>query len=229
MIVKTVLAPAASLLAICSVAGAALAQTTPTAPAQAQQATGPVTPPLPGAPITGLCYYSLERTRAQSSVGRAIQTRLQQIGTQVQSELTSERTTLENDIRAFNTARATLDPTAAEQRASQLQLRQNAYQRKEALRQREMEYTVQFANIRLSQEAQPVIMQVATQRQCSILLDDNIVMAGNAAMDLTPTVIQGLNARIQTITFDRIQVNPQTGQPILPAAAGARPATPAPR
>ena len=152
------------------------------------------------------------------------------------AELTTERTSLENDIRAFNTARATLDPTAAEQRGSQLQLRQNAYQRKEAMRQREMEYTVQYANIRLQQEAQPVLLQVATQRTCSILLNDNIVMAGNAAMDITPAVITGVNARIQTLTFDRIQVNPQTGQPIVPGQPGAvaapaapRPATPAPR
>jgi hypothetical protein len=49
-------------------------------------------------------------------------------------------------------------------------------------------------------------------------------MAGNAAMDITPSVITGVNARIQTITFDRIQVNQQTGQPIIPGQPGAAPA-----
>jgi outer membrane protein len=221
MNVKTVLAHAASLLAIYSIAGAAAAQPAATAPSSAAAATGPVTPPLPGPALAGVCYFSLERVRAQSAIGHAVQNRLQQIGNQVNAELQTEGTSLENDIRAFNAARATLDPTAAEQRAAQLQLRQSAFQRKQAVRQREMEFTVQYANIRLTQEAQPVMMQVASQRNCSVLLDDNIVMAANQAMDITPTVITGLNARIQTITFDRIQVNQQTGQPIVPGQPGA--------
>src|SRR5690606_18068980 len=113
------------------------------------------------------------------------------------AELQAEQTAIENEDKALAAARATLDPGAYEKRASDLQIRVNALRRKAELRQREMDATRQKAFVRVAQEMDPVIGQIYQARRCSLLLDDQAVMQGNPAMDITDQVIAGLNAKIQ--------------------------------
>ena len=221
MNVKSLLAQGVSLVAAVSLAGAATAQTMP---GQTGAGGAPVTPPAAGPALTGVCVFSFPRLLAGSQVGRAVQTRLGQIQAQVVAELNAEGTALNTDIRTFETQRATLTAAVQEQRGNALQARATAFQRKQAQRQREMELTQQAAVGRVGQEVNPVLTATFNARMCSIVLDDNAVMAMNPAMDITPAVITGLDARIQTFSFDRVNVNPQTGQPLAPGAAPAAPA-----
>lgn len=217
MTLKTILVQGVTLAAICSLSAPAFAQ--------------PVTPPLPGAAITGVCYFSFQRLVAGTNAGRNVNTRLQQIASQVQAELSAEGNALNNDIRTFETQRTTLTPQVQQQRADALQTRAQAFQRKQQQRQREMELTQQQAIGRLSEQVRPLMIQTASTRVCSVLLDDNIVIAANQTMDITPAVITATDAAVQPFNFDRVQVNPQTGQPITPGAAAPAvpaPATPAP-
>jgi outer membrane protein len=218
MTLKTILALGVTLATIFSLAGGAMAQTTGAGGA-------PVTPPSSGPALTGVCVFSFQRLVAGSAVGRSVQTRLQQIQSQVAAELNAEGTALNNDIRTFETQRATLTAQVQQQRGEALQTRAQAFQRKQAQRQRELELTQQQAISRIVQEMQPLLAQTYNGRNCSIVLDDNAVLAMNTAMDITPAVVTLLDARIQTFSFDRAQINPQTGQPVTGAAAA--PATPA--
>jgi len=62
------------------------------------QAAAPAAPPTThGAPIPGVCLFSVDGAIAASTVGKYIDTRLQQIVTQVQAELTAEQTSIAND------------------------------------------------------------------------------------------------------------------------------------
>jgi Skp family chaperone for outer membrane proteins len=224
MNVKTILARGVTLAAICSLAGTAVAQ-----PTTGQVGNAPVTPPSAGPPLTGVCVFSFQRLVASSQVGHAVQARLQQIQSQVAAELNAEGTALNNDIHTFETQRATLTPAVQQQRGAALQARAQAFQQKQQQRSREMELTQQSAVGRIIQEMQPLLAQTYNTRLCSIVLDDNAVMAMNQAMDITPSVVTALDARIQTFTFERVQVNPQTGQPLAPgSAAPATGYTPAP-
>ena len=49
----------------------------------------------------------------------------------------------------------------------------------------------------------PIVQAVYQQRHCSLLLNADGVMGGNPAMDISDAVVQQLNARMSTITFDR--------------------------
>jgi Skp family chaperone for outer membrane proteins len=179
--------------------GSAFAQAKPAAPA----APAALPAVAHGPALAGTCILSLDGAIGGSTVGKYVQTRLQQIGTTVQSELTAEQTAITSEAKALDAQKATLDQTTFDQKAAALQLRANALQRKAQLRDREMQATQQKALGRVGQELEPIIRTVYQQSKCSILFQRDAVVLANPAMDITPSVITGLNAKITQFTFDR--------------------------
>jgi len=190
---KFLTATASSLVAI-AMASSAMAQTAPAAAAPALTH-GPATP--------GICILSSQRAVGASQVGQAVDARLKVIIQQVNAELTGERTALDNEAKALDAKKATLDQGTLEQQAAGLQVKANAWQRKGQQRQKEVEATEQKALARVYQELDPAIKQVYQQRTCGLLLDRESVLLANPAMDITDAVVAALNARIKTLTFDR--------------------------
>jgi outer membrane protein len=216
---KKLVAAALTVVSTFALSSSALAQATAAAataaPAVAQ---GPV--------INGLCVLSIEGAIGGSTVGKFVGTRLQQIGSQVQAELTSEKTQLDNDAKALDGQRGTLDQNTFEQRAAALQVRMNALQRKAQLRDREMQATEQKALARVGDEMEPMIRQAYQQKGCSVLLQRNAVVLANPAMDITPQVMTALNGKITQFAFDRERLDQAVTTPTA-AAAAPRPAAPA--
>ncbi len=136
-------------------------------------------------------------------MGQYVNTRLQQISTQVEAELKAEETAISNEAKAIEGARATLSQDAFDKRRADLQVRLNAYQRKGALREREMAVTQQKAISRIGQEMEPLIRQVYQQKQCSLLLNRDALLLANPAMDVTSQVVTALNGKITQFAFDR--------------------------
>ena len=136
-------------------------------------------------------------------VGKAVDARLKTIIQQVNAELNTERTGLDNEAKALDAKKGTLAQDALEQQAAALQVKANAWQRKGQLRQKEVEATEQKALNRVYQELDTPIRQVYQSQKCSLLLDRESVMLANPAMDITDAVVAALDARIKTLTFDR--------------------------
>lgn len=216
MTFKTFVAAGCATAIALSGATAAFAQ----APAPTQTNAPP--PVTHGPAIPNLCIVSVENAIGGSTVGRFVQTRLQQLVAQVNAELNAERTAIENDARALEGQRTTLDQNTLEQRAAALQVRNNALQRKAQQREREIQATEQKAIGRVGEELEPLIRAAYQQKACSLLLNRNSVVLGNAASDITPQVVTALNAKITQFQFDRERLDAQNN----PAAA-ARPAAPA--
>ncbi|MCR5880463.1 OmpH family outer membrane protein [Phenylobacterium sp. J367] len=211
---KTLAVAASAVVALS--AGAAFAQQPAAAPAAAAPAVshGPAVP--------GLCILSVQGAIGGSTVGKYVDTRMQQIVQQVNAELNGERTAIENEGKTLEGQRATLDRTTLEQRASALQVRANALQRKAQQREREVSATEQKAVGRVGQEMEPLIRQVYQQRQCSVLLNRDAVVIASPAADITPGVVTALNAKITQFAFDRERLD---AQPQAAAAATPAPAT----
>jgi len=174
-----------------------------------------------GPALPGVCVLSLEGAIATSTVGKYVQTRLQQIATQVQAELKAEDTTLQNEAKTLESQRASLDQNTLQTRANALQEKINVFQRKAQLRERELGATQQKALGRVGQELDPVIRQVYQQRQCSMLLSREAVVIANPAMDITQPVVTALNAKIQQFSFDRERLDQAAAPAQTPAAAPA--------
>lgn len=171
-----------------------------------------------GPALANVCIVSIEGAIGGSTVGKYVDTRMQQIVAQVNAELNAERTGIDNEAKTLDSQRATMDRTALEKRASDLQVRANALQRKAQLRDREVAATEQKAIQRVGQELEPLIRQAYQQKQCSILLQRTAVVIANPAMDLTPQLVTALNGKITQFAFDRERLDQQQ-----PAAAAAAP------
>jgi len=212
-------AGSAMALALTSVAPA-FAQ----APAAAPAAAAPAV--THGAAVPGLCIVSVENAIGASTVGKFVNTRLQQLVAQVNAELNAEKTALDNDAKALDGQRATLDQNTFEQRAAALQVRGNALQRKAQQRDQEIQATEQKAINRVGVEMEPLIRQAYQAKQCSILINRNSIILGNPASDITPAVVTALNAKITQFTFDRERLDQQARPAGAPAAAPAAAAAP---
>jgi len=219
-----------SAVAALAAASAALAQA-PAAPAAATP------PPTHGAPIPGLCVVDLDRVVATSTVGKYVQQRLQQIQQQANAEVNGENTQLQNDAKALDAQRATLDQTTFEQRGTAIQVRANALQRKVQQRERELQVTEQKALGRVIQESEGPVRQAYQQKGCSILVQHQAVLGVffNPAMDITPQVVTGLNAKVTQFPFERERLDQPSptaaagGAPPIVQTPGPAPARPAPK
>lgn len=191
------------------------------------QAAAPAAPPIThGPPINGVCIMSVEGALAASTVGKYVQTRLQQIAAQANAELQGEKTSIDTEARTLESQRATLDQNTLEQRASALQVRYNALQRRAELRNREVSATEQKALGHIEEQMEPLIRAAYQQKGCSLLLARNAVLVANPAMDITPAVITALNAKITQFPFERERLDQQAaGAPPVVQTPSAAPKT----
>jgi Skp family chaperone for outer membrane proteins len=212
MSIKALVAATCVAAITASMSSAAFAQAAAPAPAAPAAAAATVTH---GPALAGVCVISLDGAIGTSTVGKYVQTRLQQIATQVQSELKAEETGIQNEAKTLDGQRATLDQNTLETRASALQVKANAFQRKAQQRERELQATQQKALGRVGQELDPIIRQVYQQRQCSALLTRDALVLANPAMDITQTVVTALNGKITQFNFDRERLD-QAAAPAAP-------------
>jgi outer membrane protein len=209
-------------LALAACAGAAVLASGSAAMAQAASASAPVPAITYGPPVAGVCALSIDGIIGSSTVGKYVETRLQQIGSQVQAELTGEKTAIDNEAKTLQAQRATLDQNSFEQRVAALQVRQNALERKAQLRDREMQATQQQAVGRVINEMRPLIAAAAQAQRCSIVLDRSAVIMVNPAMEISQTVVTALNGKLTQFAFDRTRLD-------QPQAAAAPPVTQTPK
>jgi Skp family chaperone for outer membrane proteins len=198
-----------------AIAAAIASLTSAQAFAQATTAeTGPV--------IAGVCLFSQDSLIADSQVGQYIVQRVQTIAQQVNAELNqqgqqieAERANLEAQIgpNGENAASYTPQLQAFQQRTQQFVALRD-------LRAEEVQRTSDQALSTVFQAAGPLVEQIYASRNCSILLDSDLIIRGNPAMDITPSVVQQLNATLTQ--FDVQKVNLQA----VPAGGGAVPAAP---
>jgi outer membrane protein len=166
-----------------------------------------------GPAIPGVCLLSVNQAIAQSTVGGYVRTRLDQIVSQVRAELNPEETAINNDGKALDASKATLDQATLQSRANALQTRYASFQQKADLRQREVKATQDKALNRVAQELEPIAQQLYQAHRCSVLIDKGSVMLANPEMDLTPAAITALNGKLQQFPFDREHIDAGAAPP----------------
>ena len=188
----------AGLIAACC-AAPALAQTPAAAPSAAPAADAP----LGGPQIPGLCLLSQQAVFANAKVGIAASNRLKELTDQTQAEINADKQSIESESKALDAQKASLPAAQFQQKQRALAGRVKALQDKAALRSREIEVTREKALNQIADALRPVIAQAYGARGCGLLVDRNSVLGGNMAGDLTAAVVQGLDAKMTTITFNR--------------------------
>lgn len=177
--------------------------------------TTPPAQPLGGPLVPGVCLLSREAIYANAAVGKAATTRLQELAALAQSEIDTARNPIEAEAKALE---GQPDNAQTRQRREAAAAKWQALQVQAAHNGREIEATRVKALQRIANDAQPVIAQVYGQRKCGLLLDRNTALGGNFGNDLTADVVKGLDAKVQTITFERERL-PQQATTTAPAAS----------
>ncbi|MCO8030217.1 OmpH family outer membrane protein [Brevundimonas diminuta] len=177
-----------------------------TASAALAQSQGPANP---GPAIPGVCVYFNQRVLAQSTVGQAVQTRMEQLAQEVQGELQPYATAIQTEAQALQQGQATIPADQMNQRRQQLQQRIQEAQQLEATRDNELRYTLAEQRRKISEAIEPLLVAVYQEKGCGIMLDRESVFIMNPAMDVTDTVIQRLNAQLPTLSFNRMPVPAQ--------------------
>ena len=215
---KTISFTIAGLAAITAMGAATLASAqakkpaaapAPARPAAAAPAPAAVQPPVFTGNAPGVCILSREGLVGASTVGKYVQTRLGQLTSQANAEVTGDQTSLQNDAKAFDAKKATLAAPAQQQQQEALQQRLQALQQKAQQRDREIQATEQKAIQRILAEASPLVNDQVKAKGCGVLLDSDAILGANPSMDLTPAVITALNAKITQFEFDRERLDAQ--------------------
>ena len=173
------------------------------ATAQAQTAAPAPQQLLDGPLIPGVCVLSRDGVLANAKVGQAVTARLRVLAQEAQAEINAERQPLEAEFTALQAESAKLTLAQRQAREQALTTRLQPVQAKATLRGQEIEATRTKALQRVSAEILPVVVTAYGQRKCGLLIDRTAVIGGNMGNDLTQAVIQGLDARISTMTFNR--------------------------
>jgi Skp family chaperone for outer membrane proteins len=158
---------------------------------------------LGGPAVPGVCLLSQQAVFANAKVGVAAAARLKALAQQAQAGVDAERGGIEADAKALQAQKASLKPDQFDERQKALADRVQALQAHVALRSREIEATREKALARIAEEARPVVNKAYADHHCGLLVDRNAVLGGNMAGDLTTAVVQGLDAKVTTITFER--------------------------
>lgn len=193
-----------SLLAASLVAAAGLS-ILPLSPAQAADELG-------GDAVPGVCMLSREAVFAQSKVGQAASQRLGQLATQARTQLDSQRTPLDTDLKNFQQKAASLSEAQRKQQGEALQQRMQAFQGQAGELNQRIQLTRAKAMQRIGQDAEPIVASVYKSHRCGLLLDRDSVLGGNTTNDLTAEVVQGLDRKTTTISFDLEPLPSNTGK-----------------
>jgi Skp family chaperone for outer membrane proteins len=155
----------------------------------------------PGAPLAGVCVYSQEMVLSQSQAGIAANQQLARLQQGVTAELKPANDTLLGDARALEARKASTPAAQYQQSAIDLQRRAQAQDTLSRTRSDQLVRTRDTAVGQIGTAALPALNAALTAHRCSIVIDKGRVYSVNAAMDLTPEVIQKVNAALPTITL----------------------------
>ena len=203
----------AAVALIVSGVTAASAQTSAKKPAARPAATSGApassAPALPMGPtIPGLCVLNRDAIIGYSVAGKFASGRLNQLHQQAEAEIANDRTGLEAEAKALQDQRATLPADQVQTREATLNQHVQSLQRKAQLYSAEMQQTQQKAFGTVFQAAEPIIRQSFVQHNCSLLLDGGNVIAASPSMELTKSVIEGLDTKLQSFNFERERIDP---------------------
>jgi Skp family chaperone for outer membrane proteins len=183
-----------------------------TASAAVAQTAGPANP---GPVIPGVCVYSNPRLLVQSTVGQAVQARMQQLSEEADAEAYQANINSGGDITRIQTLSASIGSEAERQaylqrefRTLELEIRQ-----RNEIRDNELRYTLNEQRRLISAAVEPILVAVHQERGCGLHLSQESVFMMNPAMDVTDAVIQRLNVALPSLSFNRMSLPvQQTGQ-----------------
>lgn len=165
----------ACIAALSFTATSALAQAQP---AQPQQQAPQITH---GAAVAGVCTIDPQASILATNAVQAVERK-------INSEFAAESQKLQQELQPYQ-ANPQSTPEALRKRVTDLQNRI-------AARRNNLQPAERQSQERIAAEITPTITEVYQQRRCSLLIDSNVLVIPNPAMDITRAVVDRLNQKV---------------------------------
>lgn len=175
--------------------------------------------PVATAQATTVVIIDTQRVLIESAGGRDMAQKLEVIGQAIQSELSTERDALETEGKALqgrmsNLSREALAAdTALQSQFAAFQRKQQVFQQKTAIRDREFQQTRSTALAEFDQALGPLIQQVAAERGAQLVLDRTTAIYSDPALDATNLLISKVNVAKPTVNVVRARIQPPQAAP----------------
>ncbi len=167
------------------------------------------------AQAVSIITVDMEQVINTSTAGRSAQSQLQAQANALQARAQQLDAGFRGENEALNKAAQskTMTQPALEAKAADLQKRVNAAQVDMNNRQRQFVANQQFVGKQISDAVQPLIAQVMTEKNASLVVDEGQVIKASPSLDVTALVLQRLNAKLPNVNVNA---------PAPPASAGGR-------
>jgi Skp family chaperone for outer membrane proteins len=185
-------------LAVAAALAAALAGAQ-VSPAIAQTAAAGVAVYGPATP--GVCLFSQVEALSKSRAGVSVDQQMKQFAQGADAELGAQRSAIMADDRALAAQRSRLQAADYDQRVAQMRRRYAELDRTRALRDAQLNQTRRDAAAQIMAVLDPSLAEAVTLRKCSVVFDRGVTLGFAAGMDITPTVIQRMDARLSYLTL----------------------------
>jgi Skp family chaperone for outer membrane proteins len=214
-----------------SLVGAALFGVVAVAPGLHAQTPPAALPPVvaagPALTAPTVAVVDVQRVLQDSQAGKNIQSQLETEGRKIRDQmqrLDDELRTADNDLRR---QRSIMSPEAFNEKAQELQRKQNEDQKILQDRRDAFNKAQQDAFNVVGDNLRDIVQQLATERHIGMVLRKDVVMTiSDKNMDITDDVVQRLNTKLPTVavTVAAVGATPAATGPASAAGQSAAPA-----
>ncbi|MAB09764.1 MAG: outer membrane chaperone Skp [Hyphomonas sp.] len=155
----------------------------------------------------------------ESKAGKDMATKLNNIETQMNNELTPERTTLQNEGKTLDgklqgKSREQVNADAAlVSELNAYQAKANAFAAKAQKASQEFSLTERVALATFNKALEPVLLQVIQEKNAQLVVSKSSVIYSADSIDATALVIQKLDAATPTLAVTRQKIPDQPANP----------------
>ena len=148
-----------------------------------------------GTPLSAVIVNS-DQLFAQSKVGQNVLGQIQSLNKKLLSENSKVEESLKAEALKLRDQRALLKDDDFAKKVQAFQQKEQATQKQLQEKAQALQLGANVARDKIEQEIRPIFAQVLKAHDANILLDQSMVLAGGADLDVTAEVVKALDAKI---------------------------------
>jgi Skp family chaperone for outer membrane proteins len=164
------------------------------------------------APISRILIIDLRRAVQSSKVGQSIQTQVNALKRQAQSELNGEAQGLQREKQSLEQQAAILAADVKARRAKDFQARVASFEKKLQARGTLIQGGMLKANRQVEDALGPILQGIMQERQATVMLDRTAVLLAPNAIDVTGVVVQRLDMKMPSVKVELTPLPPGLAQ-----------------
>ncbi|MDX5365001.1 MAG: OmpH family outer membrane protein [Alphaproteobacteria bacterium] len=153
---------------------------------------------------------------AQSKAGQSIRSQYEEQAKKIMADGKKTDDALQADAKKLSDERALLSQEDLQKRAQGLQQRNIEFQQSMQIKQQGLQLGVQRAEAQVEAALRPIFAEIMKEKGGTILLDQAVVLAGGADLDISAEVLKRLNEKLA-----KVDVKPLTKEEMEAAQKAA--------